>query len=225
MKRTLFTPTNIQHALSKEVSKTNKTPIALNELLDDLNIVPENTFDFDLLNTSKIFHITHIKNVCIDYRLRFLDLKFFKPELPQEAKDSIVTLENLHGTSLTEFKIMAPSALFRLNKTDDPLLFVPMGNDYFYLVHKWGNDLSPFRKLAMWPYKNIWNLLLTILAVSGVATLLTPMALFTKTNDATSFWMLYFFMFKAIAAIVLYSGFAMGKNFNIAIWNNRYNKS
>ena len=39
---------------------------------------------------------------------------------------------------------MAPSALFRLEKTDDPLLFVPLGNNYYYLVHKWGNDLHPF---------------------------------------------------------------------------------
>ena len=36
------------------------------------------------------------------------------------------------------------SKLFRLKNTDDPLLFVPLGNSYFYLVHKWGNDLHPF---------------------------------------------------------------------------------
>ena len=37
--------------------------------------------------------------------------------------------------------------------------------------------------------------------------------------------MLYFFMFKAIASIVLYYGFALGKSFNPAIWNNRYDKT
>jgi hypothetical protein len=29
-------------------------------------------------------------------------------------------------------------------------------------------------------------------------------------------------MFKAIAAMVLYYGFAAGKNFNTAIWNSKY---
>ena len=120
---------------------------------------------------------------------------------------------------------MAPSILFRLKKTDDPLLFVPLGNDYFYLVHKWGNDLSPMRKLFMWPFKNIWNLLISIFIFSLVVTELTPISFFTRTPDISTYWMLLFFIFKAIASIVIYFGFALGKNFNPAIWNNRYNKT
>jgi len=125
----------------------------------------------------------------------------------------------------TDLKVMAPSALFRLESTDDPLLFVPLGNDYFYLIHKWGNDLKPLRKIRMWPFKNIWNLLLLIFGLSFLATELTPLSLFTKTPDGTSYWMLFFFMFKALASIVLFYGFALGKNFNPAIWNNKYNKA
>jgi hypothetical protein len=37
--------------------------------------------------------------------------------------------------------------------------------------------------------------------------------------------MLLFFVFKALSSIVIYFGFALGKNFNPAIWNNRYNKA
>ena len=166
-----------------------------------------------------------IKKVAIDYRLLFLDLKYFKNKLPKEAAAAIQKLEKTHGTKLGSFKIMAPSILFRLEKTDDPLLFVPLGNDYYYLVHKWGNDLHPFRKLLMWPFKNIWNLLFAVLGISWVFTEITPMGLFTKSPDASEYWMLLFFMFKAIASVVLYFGFALGKNFNPAIWNNRYNKS
>ena len=90
------------------------------------------------------------------------------------------SLEKTHNTNIGDFKIMAPSALFRLEKTDDPLLFVPLGNNYYYLVHKWGNDLHPFRKLIMWPFKNIWNLLFTILLFSFLVTEITPLTLFTK---------------------------------------------
>ena len=120
---------------------------------------------------------------------------------------------------------MAPSVLFRLKKTDDPLLFVPLGNNYFYLVHKWGNDLSFFRKAWAWPFKSIWNLLIAVLFVSFFATLITPYQIFTKSPTPSTFWMLYFFIFKAIASIVLFYGFAMGKNFNPAIWNNRFDKT
>jgi hypothetical protein len=154
-----------------------------------------------------------------------LDLKYFKNQLPTDATNQIQSLEAEHDTHLDGFKIMAPSVLFRLEKTDDPLLFVPLGNGYYYLIHKWGNDLSPFRRLLVWPFKNIWNLLLLILGMSFIVTELTPMALFTKSPDASTYWMLLFFVFKAIASIVLFYGFALGKNFNPAIWNSRYNKS
>ena len=41
-----------------------------------------NAFDLDLLDTDRIFHLDHIKAICIDYRLRFLDSKLFKSALP-----------------------------------------------------------------------------------------------------------------------------------------------
>ena len=226
MKANLLPRTNIEKALSKTRELTLEAHESnLDSLIKSLDIKSLNAFDFDLLATDKIYHLDQIKKVSIDYRLRFLDLKYFKNKLPQEALDTIQALESAHDTQLGSFKIMAPSALFRLEKTDDPLLFVPLGNDYYYLVHKWGNDLHPLRKVLMWPFKNIWNLMLAVFAFSWILTELTPMGLFTRTPDSSSYWMLLFFMFKAVASVVLYFGFALGKNFNPAIWNNRYNKA
>jgi len=226
MKANLLPRTNIEKALSKKRELTLEAHESnLDSLIKSLDIKSLNAFDFDLLATDKIYHLDQIKKVSIDYRLRFLDLKYFKNKLPQEALDTIQALESAHDTQLGSFKIMAPSALFRLEKTDDPLLFVPLGKDYYYLVHKWGNDLHPLRKGLMWPFKNVWNLMLAVFAFSWVLTELTPMGLFTQTPDSSSYWMLLFFMFKAVASVVLYFGFALGKNFNPAIWNNRYNKA
>jgi hypothetical protein len=226
MKANLLPRTNIEKALSKTRELTLEAHESnLDSLIKSLDIKSLNAFDFDLLATDKIYHLEQIKKVSIDYRLRFLDLKFFKNKLPQEALDTIQSLESAHDTQLGSFKIMAPSALFRLEKTDDPLLFVPLGKDYYYLVHKWGNDLHPLRKVLMWPFKNIWNLMLAVFAFSWILTELTPMGLFTRTPDSSTYWMLLFFMFKAVASVVLYFGFALGKNFNPAIWNNRYNKA
>ena len=38
----------------------------------------QNNFDFDQLDTNNIYHIEQIKQICIEYRLRFLDSKYFK---------------------------------------------------------------------------------------------------------------------------------------------------
>ena len=222
----LIQRTNIESALKQNRESTYEEHKAnLSNFIDSLSINTINNFDLNKLSKSRIYHIDHIKKVSIDYRLRFLDIKYFKNKLPIEALKQIKKLEKEHKTKLSEFKIMAPSVLFRLEKKDDPLLFVPLGNEYYYLIHKWGNDLHPFRKALMWPFKNIWNLLFAVLALSWVFTELTPLSLFTKNQNDSSYWMLLFFMFKAIASIVLYSGFALGKNFNPAIWDNRYNKA
>lgn len=228
MKWTMRQRTNIESVLQQKQIKAfegQDVQKQIKSLLKGLHIDGANDLNFDLLETKNIYHLSQIKAVCIDYRLRFLDQKYFKGEIPQEAKDKINALESDHNTVLSGFKIMAPSVLFRLSKTDDPLLFVPVGNDYYYLVHKWGNDLSPYRKLLMWPYKNLMNLIAVILLVSFLVTLITPYQIFTKTNDSSTFFMLFLFMFKAVASVVLFYGFALGKNFNKAIWNSRYNKS
>ncbi|HET8736234.1 MAG TPA: hypothetical protein VFM69_06530, partial [Pricia sp.] len=170
----------------------------------------------------RIYHLDQIKKICIDYRLRFLNSKYFKGEIPPTVISKIKRLEQEHGIEIEGFKIIAPSRLFKLEDRDDPLLFAPIGNRYFYLIHKWGNDLHPLRKWLMWPFKGIVNLTFLVLAISYVITMLIPDGLFSKSGSNAEFWIIFFFMFKSIASVVIYYGFAMGKNFNPAIWNSKY---
>ena len=185
-------------------------------------LIPENDFDFDLLETKNIFHIDQIKNICINYRLRFLDTKYFKGQIPAEAISKIKRLEKEHNTEIKGYKIIAPSKLFKLEDKDDPLLFAPIGNGYYYLIHKWGNDLHSLRRILVWPFKNIINLSVLVVLMSYLATLLVPEGLFSKSSSTAEFWIIFFFMFKSIAAVVIFYGFALGKNFNPAIWNSKY---
>ncbi|MCX2719420.1 hypothetical protein [Lentiprolixibacter aurantiacus] len=182
----------------------------------------DNAFDFDLLETENIFHIDQIRNICIDYRLRFLDTKYFKGQIPAEAISRIKKLEKEHNLEIKGYKIIAPSKLFKLEDKDDPLLFAPIGNGYYYLIHKWGNDLHPLRKALVWPFRNIINLTALVVLISYLATLLVPEGLFSKSSSTAEFWIIFFFMFKSVAAVVIFYGFALGKNFNPAIWNSRY---
>jgi hypothetical protein len=187
---------------------------------DDMNF---NDFNIDKLESSKIYHINQIEQICINYRLRFLDSKYFKGKLPYEAISKIKTLEEEHQTDLRGFKIMAPSKLFKLENADDPLLFAPIGNDYYYLIHKWGNDLSPFRRIMMWPFKTFENFVFFVLFSALIGTFLVPSGFFmNEDNLTTEFILLYLFMFKWIGGISIYYGFAKGKNFNTAIWRSKY---
>ena len=181
-----------------------------------------NQFDFELLETKRIFHRDTIKKICIDYRLRFLDLDFFKGDVPVEAIDSIQELEQAHNTEIQNMKIVAPSKLFKLKNADDPLLFVPIGNQYYYLIHKWGNDLHPLRRLLVWPFKNIITSILSILLLSLVLTSCMPLTLFRAEPSWSDFLLIFLFMFKSIAAVVIYYAFAAGKNFSRAIWDSTY---
>lgn len=207
------------HAIldSVQVERSN-----IQKNLEDIPRKSTNAFNPNLLQSEKIFHISQIKSVCIDYRLRFLNSNLFKGVIPEEAITRIHHFEKEHQTELMGFKILAPSKMFRLKDKDDPILFVPIGNGYYYLIHKWGNDLHPLRKILMWPFKNIVNLAFFVLLISYFLTLLIPNGLFSRSSSTAEFGILFFFMFKSIAAVVIFYGVALGKNFNNAIWNSRY---
>ncbi len=180
-----------------------------------------NDFEFDLLATEKIFHLEQIKNVCIDYRLRFLDSNLFKNEIPEEAISAIHNLEKNHNTTLGGFKIMAPSKTFQLLSYDDPLLFAPIGNNYYYLIHKWGNDLSATRKLAVMPMKSLTHFLIMTMIVSVLITMLIPVNKLSQSIPMAGF-IEFLFVWKGVIAISLYGFFMAGKNFNTRIWNRKY---
>ena len=203
--------------------KEAKKELSINERLHKKTInSPSNYFKIDQLDADKIYHLNDIKKICIDYRLRFLPSYYFKADIPYEAVSKIKALEKTHETAFYNFKIIAPSKLFRLKKKDDPLLFIPIGEDYFYLVHKWGNDLNPFRKIWSWFFKSFENLLFTCFVASVILTLLIPEGLFFPAHNATvGFFIEILFMFKAVVAVAIYYGFAKGKNFNTVIWNNK----
>jgi hypothetical protein len=235
----MFSRTNIEKQLLKYRSKRIDEQAIMDEVqrifseneiqreeiiaaLTEKSVETENAFNFDLLDTNHIFHIEDIKNLCINYRLRFLDSRYFKAEIPEAAISEIRSLENKHGLALKNFKIVAPAKLLKLENADDPLLFAPMGNNYFYLIHKWGNDLHPFRKLLMWPYKSFENLVFTVAVLSFLITALMPMQWFTPNANFQEYLFLFLIIFKGVGGMVIFYGFSKGKNFNGAIWNSKY---
>ena len=177
----------------------------------------------DKIDSNRLFHVDQIRKICIDYRLRFLDFNFFKGGVPDEAYTKLKEFELNHPDLDLNIKMMAPTKLFQLDNYDDPLMFVSLGNNYYYMIHKWGNDMSYYRKLFMWPFKNIYNILIYIAIISLLFTSFVPDGIFFyKNNPEIQFFVVFLFMFKSLAAIFIYFGFAMGKNFNENIWNSKF---
>lgn len=183
-----------------------------------------NNFNFDLLETDNIFHVSQIKTICIDYRLRFLDSGLFKNEIPSEAISKIRNLEKNHDTKLEGFKIVAPSKTFELENYDDPLLFAPIGNNYYYLIHQWGNDLDRLRKLKVLPFKNLMNFVLFCVIISLGLTFLMPTEKLAQTVPLAPV-LFFLFLLKGVIASLSYYFFLSGKNFNSEIWNRKFKEN
>lgn len=235
----MFSKINIQNEILKYRDSRLSEEDILNEVYDifsqneivrdrilrgltEDNNASQNHFNIDFLERNNIFHLTDIQKICYDYRLRFLSSGLFRRNLPEEAISKIRELETKHHTSLGNFKIVAPAKLMKLESADDPLLFAPMGNDYYYLIHKWGSDLHPLRKILMWPFRSLENIALTIAVFSALITALLPLHLFTASPGPGEYFFTFLYVFNAIGGLAILWGVSKGKNFNGIIWKSEY---
>ena len=201
---------------SNHDSKKDQIRISLNKKNNDKN----NQLKFDKMESKNIFHKNTIKKICVRYRLRFLDSNLFKGEYPKNITRIITDLESKHDTTLSNFKIMAPSKLFKIKSPDDPILFVPIGNDYFYLVHKWGKEFNKLRKLMVLPFKNIDNLTIFSILVSVFFALVGKLVMPSLTSSEV--FILFLFLVKGFIFIFFYMFFLTRRNFSESNWNSKY---
>ncbi|MCO5273438.1 MAG: hypothetical protein M9900_00795 [Flavobacteriales bacterium] len=178
------------------------------------------------LDGSRVFGIADIRRICIRFRLRFLPSGRFKGAIPQGAITAVRQLEQVAGQPMRSFMIMAPASRFRLCDCDaDPLLFVPVGNGQYYLVHRWGREISPFRAALGWPVRNWKHLAVTALAVAAIVAALVPTAWITPEAGA-SWWGSYRFgMFFCTAmlagAATTLAWFTSFGQFSTEAWNSK----
>ena len=197
-------------------SKDDQIKKSLNEKNDE----KFNVLKLDKMKTKNIFHQETIKKICVRYRLRFLDSNLYKGDYPKNITKIIGDLENKHDTKLNNFMIMAPSKLFKIKSPDDPILFVPIGNNYYYLIHKWGEEFNYFRKLMVLPFKNIDNLTIFSVLVSVLFALLGK--LFMPSLTFSEVFILFLFLVKGFIFIFFYMFFLTRRNFSESIWNSKY---
>jgi hypothetical protein len=129
------------------------------------------------LDPSRVFTQDSIRVMCVRYRLRFLDAGRYKGTIPSAAVFQLRTIEGRAEAPLRGFKIMAPASRFKLcDSNADPLLFIPIGPRHYYLVHKWGADVSPLRAVTAWPFKGPVELAVGVLLLGLLGAALLPNA-------------------------------------------------
>ena len=206
----------IKNIWDKEDFKKNRIAKSLNEK----NNENFNKMKFEEMETKNIFHKDTIKSICVQYRLRFLDSNLFEGDYPNNITKVISDIEKKHETTLNNFMIMAPSKLFKIKSPDDPILFVPIGNDYYYLIHKWGEEFNYLRKLLVLPFKNIDNLTVFSILVSVFFALVGK--LFMPNLTSSEVFILFLFLVKGFIFIFFYMFFLTRRNFSESIWNSKY---
>ncbi len=180
--------------------------------------------DEEGLDDSLIFSVGEIKRVCVHYRLKFLESRIFKPEIPYEAVLRIKGLNEQFAKNIKEFRILAAPGSF-VNKlaASEALLFAKTNYDNYYLVHRWGKALPWHRKVQYWPMRCFENLFLTVIAITLALALSLPIGLITLDSKA-DYWSGYraaafFHLLIFNMGVTAYTTFAFSKNFSSSIWN------
>lgn len=221
--------------LEEEFVKLNQKKVAKNsilelkELLDHAYVedlaIQDRIFSppitqeiyWEKLDSKRVFTHEQVRSICLKYRLRFLDASIFKGEIPAEAIAKVKQLEKGMDTELQDFKIVAPKSMFRLeDKDSDPILFLKLSENYYYMVHKWGGDLNRFRRILAFPLQTFIHLFWVLIGFSLIAAAIIPTPHFGYT--------LFMFVHAFIALIGLSCIYIFGnrQNFSSIEWDSKY---
>lgn len=184
--------------------------------------------DISKLEVENIFSLEQIKELCLTYRLKFVDSHRFNNETPIKTVLKIKAKEKLINAKFKGLKIVAPKRTLKLGDCDgDPLLFASLNDGKYYLLDQWGNDLNAWRKLLAWPIKNVSNWLKFALYLSLFIAIITPSHWIT-TNPNGINWLEYGFyviyLFVSINVMAMFLGLSFHENFSEYEWDkNSFN--
>lgn len=178
------------------------------------------------LDQERIFNIKEIQNICVKYRLRFLGSEKFKPDLPYEVIQKLKHLESETGQKFDSFKIVAPAEAFQLEDCEkDPLFLINLGLDKYYFLHRWGNDLSWYRKIVCYPLRSLKSLFVTVFSFALILSLFVPTSFIESSvrGDALFARAAFFlWVFLSTSAVVTYVGLTLFKTSSSKAWNSPF---
>lgn len=171
-----------------------------------------------------IFSAKEIKLMAVNYRLKFLESKYYKTEIPYEAVLRIKALNTKHSKNLKEFKILSMADAFAGNAPQNgALLFAKTNHGNYYLIHSWGANMPWHHKLKFWPLRNVETMAASLILFTLMVTLALPTHLITLDSKAT-YWCGYragtfFHLLIFFTGFTAYFTITFAKNFSSTNWN------
>jgi hypothetical protein len=230
---------NIEKELLKEKDRSDSLLNEVNGILDTaekkeqeiLSRLEGNTLnlqeiELDQVDSTKVFSTRDIKSICIRYRLRFLDTRYYKAEFPYEAIQKINAFEKKYRVRVEGFKIVAPDSVFELEDVNkDPLLFAQVSANRYFLLHKWGNDLAWYRSIMSFPLRNIYSYFLSVIFLAAFVAFSIPGSwMHMEDPDAVlrlKLW-LTVHCFIALFFFIIFLGSLTATNFSEVSWRSKY---
>ncbi|MBS1651690.1 MAG: hypothetical protein JSU07_06730 [Bacteroidetes bacterium] len=236
----------IYSALSKERSKlrNNGEKIILNvhsilnndlystqKVLSNLESYNKNNefLDEELIETENIFTQAEIKALAIKYRLRFIDTKNLKQELPFEISDLISQFNDKYGKDLKHYKMLSSYKNFKssMNKKGfSYAFFIQTNHSNFYLAYEVNaSDFSTYRKIKMWPMRNFETLFLSVFLFSLIITSILPNQLIALNVPNLPYFNgfrfgAFFHILIFNLGVTIFLAFSFGKNLSSGVWNS-----
>lgn len=201
--------------------------LGLNYHVAEATRVRESRAAWGHLPQERIFTTAAIRETCIKYNLRFLSSSLYRGVLDEGIGAKVEELKSLNGGALpagyltggaSEFFIAAPKESFVLQeRPKDPLLFCRLDRDHYYLIHKWGKDLSVMRRLS-----TLW--LTYWMRIIPIACTLTGAVVFPMWVPHESFWITIPFgaFFGGIAPIFACAMAASNYSVPADVWNSPF---
>ena len=148
-------------------------PQSTNVIIMNVNAENSRTDTLKQKYEGEIYTLNQIKDLCLKYRLRFLQSRLYKGKVPidvihkinEKLKiNSLAHLQGMSGTALgRELYVIAPAKMFNLKdagKTKieaikeakrlaalDPALFLKIDDNRFLYITEWGNSFSFLRQI------------------------------------------------------------------------------
>lgn len=160
----------------------------------------------------QVFTSEQIRQLAIDYRLRFLNSNYFIGDMDREVTAKIKEFAKVTNTSLdehtlqTRFFILTIPSSFRLEKVKakrfeewkerrrqarlDPVLFYKIDNEHYRLIHQWGKEFTIWRRWLGFRWENRWtfrmsNFFMLVPVSAFIISFLFPTAIITSPIEST----------------------------------------
>ena len=122
----------------------------------------------------KVYKIEQIEKLCVDYRLRFLQSRYYTGSYDVEVAAKIKEFAKSTNSPIDEYTLgrrffmMAPQEMFQLRdekyiskaelrRQADPAIFYQIDEKHYRLIHKWGDDFTILRLIEGFRWKSWWN--------------------------------------------------------------------